>query len=325
MSYSKTQVDTILYENLYMRNMMSSHIFSGCVPSINGGDNTLFDISAGVIIFVDNYTDPATPTVTVLNYAGSTGNAVTNLATENVTYLSLDAAGTIHQDATQIADGDLRSQVEIGVLTHPNKTTLSTADGRTLTPPTAIASSLTDLAQAVGLINVDTGNVYSPNGVNLKIDKSAGNTFGIGINYATSALDPNRTTDASGAAITFVYEWRDGAGGIKTNISDTVQPAYYDDDTTGSTTHPNGTVSTNSWTIMPIRYYPASATTVISAGQVVYNTAAEASAAIRTPVELAPTTTSGLVRGWLLVRGGATDLSLSTDAVFVEADKFGLY
>lgn len=317
---SPSTVQTEVNKNTYLRDLMSTSHISGAELSINT-DTSKFDISAGVLRFVDNYTDINNPTVTDLAYTGSVANTITNLATENVTYVSIDSSGTLYQSTSSISGANLRDRVELGVITHPNKTSITSIDSRTLTNSSAMASSIVDLAQATGIINV-SGNIYSANGTNLNINKSAGVSYGIGINYNTNPKNPNNTTDTAQTADTFVYEWRDGAGSTKTYTSNTIQPGYYDDNTTGSTTHPNGVVNNNQWTIMPVRFYPASGYTVIDAGQVVYVSQAEAIAAIKDSVEQLAVVT-GNIRAWLIIRGGATDLSDSADAVFIEADKFG--
>ena len=91
----QTEVNT----NRFVRNAITTHLPQRVTMTVNANP-AKFDIPAFTAIFVDNYTNPASPTVTTLNYAGSTANTVTNLATWDVTYISVDSAGAIYQTQT---------------------------------------------------------------------------------------------------------------------------------------------------------------------------------------------------------------------------------
>ena len=317
-----TTTGTVSIPNLINANLsglMSSSLVSGMTLSINA-DTSKFDISSGVIRFVDNYTDINNPVVTEVSYGGSTANTVTDLATEGVTYIYIDASQTLTQTHAILSGADLRTKILIGALVHPNNVSISSVDNRTHTIGYGVAASLTDLFEAIGGINL-TGNIYSANGANLYVNKSSGTLLQGGINYGVDKTSPNIIASASGSSISLVYRYSDGAGGANVTVASTIDPGHYDDDTGGSPT-PNGTVANNKFTLQKLYFSPSSNTTVIEYGQVVYASMNEARAA-KSISTIRYATPALQFRGWLIVKGDATDLSDSTQAEFIEADKFG--
>lgn len=75
---------------------------------------------------------------------------------------------------------------------------------------------------AIGFVN--SGNKFSANGANLKVNKSSGNTTYIGINSVNGSHSPNKTIDSALTAPVMLQTWRNGAGGWITNLSDTIVP-----------------------------------------------------------------------------------------------------
>ena len=63
---------------------LSTGLLTGCVLSINGGDNTKYDMTAGTGIHVDNTTTPGTPIITPVTMSAITGGTPLNIATETM-------------------------------------------------------------------------------------------------------------------------------------------------------------------------------------------------------------------------------------------------
>lgn len=299
---------------------LGTNLVSGCTLSINA-DNTKFDVSSGLLYFTDSYTDPLNPVFTPVSYAGSTANSVTNLATQDSTYVSIDKNGVLYQSATKISAGDTRDKVLLGALVHTNRTSISSADSNTNVIGLDIPNCVSDLSYAMGVIS--EGNLYSGNATNtLRLDKSVGYFWQIGINWKNDKKNPNRITAPASTGATHLATWRNGTGGWVTAAKTDIIPNRYDDGTGGATT-PSGVLATNKWQIIKIWYLPNSQLTGIEYGQVVYNSEAEAEANKGVPTTDNPALTFLPFRGWLLVRGGATNLNSSGDAVFIDAGKFG--
>lgn len=305
-----------------LRNTLSTSLLTRATLAINA-DPTKFNVPAFTARFVDNYTDPLNPTYMILNYAGSTGNTVPNIAIQDATFISLDKNGTIYQDPLQLTPANSRDRVEIGALIHTNRTSISSITEFTETVGIDPMVTLNDFSRTIGPIN-KSGNVFSGNPTStLKINKSAGETFQIGLNWGVSKQTPNVTTDAALTAPNFFYSWRNGSGNFNVIITDTVNPGRYDDGTGGSG-QPNGVVTPNRWQLIKLYRQQAAGSNGVALeyGQQTYISYAAAFADRATDTVVNPAIASLQFRGWLIVRGGATDLTNIADGVFVSAGQF---
>ena len=291
---------------------------SGGVITINGVDNTKFDISDGYGYIVDNWTDPDNPTKTKVTWSGLTAITVTNIATEFRTNVAINSSGTIIQQSNSFDADDLRDLIILGRAVHANKTNINLVLSY---PYTAYNLPLNnaEFIKAIGPINVD-GNVYNPNGANLNLDKSAGSTYRLGTNYTNSVKKPNITTDPSGTAITFGYRWQNGSGGITEGPFVTeVDPDQYDDGSGTLATVPN-----RKWTIQRVWYFGATNSTFMMYGQAVYDSLADAEANVFGEIfNKDPNFDEATFRSFIIVRKDATDLSVLTRAKFIPANKYG--
>ena len=304
-----------LAENHITYANQNSGLVSGGALSI-GTDTAKFDIAAGKGLIVDAFTDTENPVVTEVEWSAFDEQTVTNLATQEATDIGIDINGAIIQ-VSSLLPTHTRDCIVLGTLDHIDNLVIDTVENR---PVLAIQahSTLVDFCGAVGLINT-SGNVYSGNGVNLNLDKTAGTTYGGGINWATSEKLPNTTTDASGTALSFHPIHQDGSGGV-TELADTttVDTNFYDNGS-GSLV----ALASNKHTIHRIAYNPVDGHTFVEYGQAIYNSQALAEAALATQ-----TFTHGAVvlqtttpRAFLIVKGGATDLTDGSEAEFFEASK----
>lgn len=302
----------------------STGLIDGGALSINA-DNTKFDIASGSGQIVDAYTDPSNPTITYIQWGDILATSATYLATDGTTFIYIDTSSGVVQGVDFPVDGDLRDKIQLGSLIHPNNTSITGVSDFCQAPIMHLAQTITDLSIAIGVIN-ESGNQYFGNTGTLKIEKTVGVSMYAGINYKLSKIDPNRkTTPAKDADDTFIYTWRNGAGGFNTKVSTLMEVAVYDDDAV-TTTSPTGSVSTNHWVIDRVYYSPDANETVIQVGQNTYNsdtTALEALASGLDTFVRNPQTNGIPLRAYILRRGGASDLSLDTDAIFKDAGKFG--
>ena len=303
--------------------MAGTGLVSGGSMSINA-DTTKFDVAAGTGVVMDIHSDPANPTYTAVSWGASTANTVTNIATQQQTAIGIDSGGNIVQySATFPTAEEGRDYITLGFLVHPNLTNISGISNQPLYgTASSVVNTIADMNSAIGPI-VKSGVNHSANGANLKIDRSAGEIFFMGSNFQTSKKAPNTFSVPSATPVTFLYTWRDGAGGFNTGAAFTtdILPGSYDDGTGGSP-NPNGSVSTNTWTIQ--RIYYSTSIVGVHYGQATYNSKADAIDGVQTEAfSKNPALDGSSFRGWLIVRGGASDLSDSGDAVFINAGKFG--
>jgi hypothetical protein len=322
-SVTKTQVGLSNVDNTSDANKpisisgMAAHstgLKTGGVLSIGTGGAgvaTTFTIALGVGLFVDNTVIPAT--LSEVSWTAKTDVAVTNIGTQALTFVAIDSSGNVIQQATDFTDAQHRQYIVIGSVIHTNLTTV-TAVNQAQHLAISPQSQLNDLMQAISVFNY-SGNIFSANGANLNLNKSSGIIFKQGSNYATSANSPNSTATASLTAASFRYNNQTGnASAILTAID----PNNYD--LAGVTT----AVPSNKFTIQRIFLF-SSNLLAIQRGQTLYNSLAEAKAAIQIEsfVVNPAISPNGLLRAFLIVREGTTALNSATNAFFLEAPKFG--
>lgn len=130
------------------------------------------------------------------------------------------------------------------------------------------ATDLIDVTMAIGAINI-SGNVYSPNGNNLNLDKTSGVTFRYSANIINDPKNPSYTTDPSRTLLSFKYRY---VKSISENtfedsaLTTNVDPNHLDD-LSGNP----GSINPDKWTIQRIWWYAGSNNTYITYGQKEYD------------------------------------------------------
>jgi hypothetical protein len=184
-------------------------------------------------------------------------------------------------------------------------------------PIADVAAQLHDLAHAIGFINVD-GNVFAQGTTGgLYIQQSAGNVFAIGSNWATTVDNPHTLALPARDNLGFQYRTQIGTNRLGSATGELViDPDIYDN--AGTLT----AVATNKWTVQRI-YVFLSGAVKLQAGQALYGSidAARESIAGAAFVTEPSILANGILRGFLIVQEGTTDLA---DAEFIAADKFGV-
>jgi hypothetical protein len=307
-----------------VRNLLSTAWLSGGDISINV-DPTKFDVSAGTGIVVDN-SDPLNPVVTPVSFGPYTGVTPSFLTTDPFTFVSVDANGDLVQKNVISTNEELRVSFDIGGVGHPDGATITQFSNFSAVVPYDVALWSADFANSFSIINT-SGNVYSANGSNLKIDRSAGEVFATAIALKQDPDNPNAIVTSADTEVPFLTTWDNGAGNW--NISSgllTDLPVDRWDDKTGGVSQPNGTIE--DWQFQSFRaFYSADADlTVIQYGQKLYNNLTSAiNDATAEPVVRNPALNGLLYRGAIIARGDATDLSDPDQAYFQPASKFNVF
>ncbi len=269
-------------------------------------------IAAGTGQVVDNTTDPNNPTLVEVTWGAS---VVTDLflATDVATTFFIDAAGAVVQKPGTRDAEDRRNLIFLGFSAHEANTTVESV-GNTGVVAGSNAGMTYDIVSAVGDINI-FGNAYSANGVNLLLDKAVGRVFGSAI--GATAADPNFADNALQTAIaTYVYTYQPAVPGTPYNtaVEVDIDPDFFDD---GSGTL--AAMSPNKFQIQRLVFEPRTGLTAIEYGQTEYNSLGEAIDGItENNIQNNPALRGLLLRGWLVVKTGTTDLTDLTDAAFFE-------
>lgn len=292
------------------------------------GVATTFTISDGYGYVLDTST-PGSPTLNKVSWTGKTDISVTNIATQLITFVCINSAGTVIQSASEWGPSEYRSCIIIGVVVHVNNTTVDAVNNRQL-PVNHLHANVADIYEAVGFINL-SGNTLSANpDVSLNIQKSAGVLFGYGINYANNSDDPNHLTLAAkgtgtGDKSTFQYRLSDGTYGTGGDApygsltNELVHPDRYE-----SSTGVLSDVSPNKWTVQRIFGFTSN-NLKVQYGTEEYSTVSEAQAAISTEAFVTEPSieANGILWGYMVIDEGCTSLTDTTSVVFVQAGKFG--
>ena len=307
---AQTDLQTELSSHDYL---MSSSIITGGSLSI-GVDPTKFDVESGSGFIVNQKVNPTT--VTPVSWSGFTGQTVTSLSASFSTDIAINLSGSIVQQ-NSFSNEELRELVFLGGIDHSNLTDISNTFN-IQNPIQSTGSSLKELSNAVGDINLN-GNIYGPNGTNLLLNKTSGDTFSYGKNNTNNIYDPHTILSLLQTGLTFSYVYNNGSGfAIFTSGTTLVNPENFDD---GSGTLAN--VPPNDWTIQRVLYFPNSKNTFLQYGPETYNTKTGALNAVpRAGFVSFPGIRTASIRGYIIIKDGETDLT-SSDTEFLDADKFG--
>lgn len=291
---------------------LGTGIVSGGVLFVGAGTTT-FSITDGQGVIVDNTTSPTSPTITNVTWSGLTDITVTNIGTQLITFVYITSGGAVIQSGSRPTREIARDNLIVGVVIHVDQATVDTINQQQNLAINAPAQ-IGDVINALGFINV-SGNLFAPNGANLNIDKSIGIMMGQGINWDIDPKNPHQKTLSSLAPATFQYRFQDGSNGV-TGIA--IDPENYD--VGGSIT----SVPAKKYTVQRI-YSFTSNNVKIQMGQTVYNSIKDAKAALTAdPFVTEPSiAANGLLRGFLIMKEDATDLTDTNRVLFVEAGKFG--
>lgn len=285
-----------------------------------------FNIAAGVACFVDDISaasplpgSPENPLATRVAFGPFTNQTITDIGTTAFTSIGISAAGAIVQEGDrEFTSKEHRTICILGEAAHADNTNIAAFVNKP-SPVNQIALGVTDIMAALGTIN-KTGNVYSANGANLTLDCSAGVSLRGGANHQNDPQDPNIITNAAASPVATGFSlFRNGTGGFTPGFeaAGLMDPGFYDTGT-GSlvAVSPAGR-----FTIVPLWRVP-SGQFVFHYGQALYNSLDLAQEAITDAVINSPDLDDSNFRGWLIVRGNATDLSDAAQARFVVAPKF---
>ena len=301
----------------------STGVISGGVLSI-GALNTQFNISDGSgQVLIDDPLNTGKLTLTNVTWSGLTDITVTDIATQLITFVSVDQNGSVLQESSRPSVEQRRHQIYLGVIVHVNLTSIDTFNNQQDYSVEPLAQ-WRDLTQALGFINIQGNNLSPATQVNpneLTIIKTEGKMFATGSNYSTNPNSPNwrnlpEINTATGGI--FQYRMQNGNSGP---INDTkIQPNIFDN----GTNYPGITVSTNKFTIQ--RFYSFTSNNLkIQAGQTEFNSLAEAEDNLFTEnYNVEPSIgANGMLIGYLIIKQGTTDLTNPANYKFFDAGKFG--
>ena len=317
------------YSNVTRLRWLEGNIYTGI---LNGGivsatpGGTTFNVAAGEGIIVtlnastSSLNDGPFPVITSVKWDDFTGITPDYLTTHDTTWLTIDSSGALVQQTDAPTNGQFDTHIQVGVVLHPNKTTISLAKTFTVTSY-GIGQQTYEFIRTFGGIKV-SGHAINPSGSSLYINRDPGVAFALGRNYVN---DPNKPSyveeDGYNSPNLFKY-YKSGSEFVTTVGTNTIDPNYYNtpDVGTGLSAVPGG-----QYTIKRFFYFPNSPDTVgVYYGRQTYNSISTALANLPYEEfeELDNTLNQAIFCGYLIVKGGTTNLSNTSNAKFIQAGTF---
>ena len=283
-------------------------MLTGGILTVGGGASE-YSISDGTGQIVTQTGDK-----TLVSWTGKANITPTNIATQLISFVGLDVNGDVVEQPTPFTALQSRSIIILGVIVHVDNANVDAVNTEAH-PAYNVMSQLQDLGNAIGFFN-QNGNLFEPNGANVNIDKTSGTIFKMGSNYDVDPNAPHSKSLGSLTAASFQYRFSNGTNGV-TGIA--IDPDNIDDNAGGLSALAN-----NQWSVQRI-YSFISNNVKIQRGAAAYGNKADAINGITTEAYIVEPSikANALLRGWLIVQEGATDLSDPAQAEFIEAPKFG--
>lgn len=164
---------------------MSTGVIAGGELNVNAGNPAALDISAVTGYVVDDVTDVHSPSVTRVSTVDMTVALDGPALARTTTWWLMSAAGAVTQQATKPTNTQRRTSLVLGVTGQTGGAIF--LDQTLPVLPGQPANQMADLMDALGPFSV-TGNLITPNGVNLMINQSAGAMFSRASNLFAGAL-----------------------------------------------------------------------------------------------------------------------------------------
>ena len=299
--------------------VVSTGVTSGGVLTANA-DPTNIDISAMAGWIVD-YNSSGTigatnPKITYVTWPGAVGVTPSFTPTS---WFSIDPTGALIQQANRPSPTQRRQNVVLGT---------TAASGGVLvqinTLPAIQSQPLQqyqDLTEGLRAFNT-SGNLISPNGVNLTFNKAVGTLFFRAFNQIANFADPHNQnmvvqTPAQFRPLTALP----GSTGPLTSI---LPVGFYDPNGLGALVAVGGGANTSTnFRVWITGNANPTAQILVQYGQNTYASLATARAAIGSGSYIPnPVVAAAALLGWISVTRTATNLSDPTQAVFTQAGKF---
>jgi len=307
---------------IYASNLATGLLHGGII-SINAGNSAAFDITSGrgqIHASGSTFTADPLPTLQYVNWSAQSGITLNYLATSDTTWIYIDNAGSVQQRTEYYTDDQLETSIIIGQLVHPTRTYINLA--RT-NPNVAYATDkqYEQFIRAFGPIKI-SGHTISPNGANLKLNRTSGKAFSLGRNWINNTDDPSVVSDGAYTDCIFYRYYRGATAGTFITVPNqtVIDPTKIDNGTGILATVPGG-----KYTIQRLFYYPNTPTLLgVYYGRAQYTSLADAAANINLEefTEIENTRTNAIFVAYLIVKSGATDLTNTGDALILQAGSF---
>lgn len=217
--------------------MFGTHtgVIDGMVKSVNGGDNTKFDMTAGTGIKIDR-SDPNNIIYTPVDFPGLTGQLDTNLSEPfSQVFMDPDTLVVTTENLPPDSLADIHDRIFCGVILHTSGVISAILDN----PIIAYGTSTSEINEMVlgGGVTIFGGNITA-NGANLKLDVDPGvfQLYGRGRQFDTT--NPNSSEIAAQTPVplgNFIKSYEDAGGDLVIDAStNDMDPTMFNEDGLGT-------------------------------------------------------------------------------------------
>jgi hypothetical protein len=300
-------------------------LYGGVISATNG--STSFNVSSGSGIIVDyngSLTRDIYTTTKIVSWGNQTNQSLIYSGSAQITYVAIDAAGTVVQQNVPFTEAQYIDYIQIGRVLHQ---TGSVVNGTITSPSVAYGLNAwnSSFNRAIGPLKI-SGHLLAASGSTLSLTKTAGSSYVEGRNYLTDPSSPNLILPATDTALTvskIFYEYVNSLGisvidsGIGNSGYTVIDKSRYNLNGVLTPTTPNKV------TIQRVYWFPNSNNRAlfIYYGSAQYDTLNDAQVAIPTEIFTEGENTLGaaILVAYILVDSNCTSLADPTKARIVQA------
>jgi hypothetical protein len=333
--YPELNSHTTLIDISYMpASTLSTGLISGGsitsgspLSSATSGITNCINISAGSGYIVNNYSDPANPTATLITWDDFIDEVPPDLETASNSYIAININGHLIWQEEPFSAEDMRDLIVFGWIDHYDNETIDLVfDEPYWTGDTHL--QLLDFLLSFGAFNISDNDVYSAtsSAYPMRMRRTAGKSFFCADGKDNAGVfnrkSPNTVVSNALDPCMFQYYWRNGSDSWfnEGSLQDDVDPDHWDNATSALSE-----VTSGSWTIQAIMMYPPLANSLdVQYGQKEYATLEDAKNGINNAIQIDPYNGGDIFRAWLCIKQGCTNLADPLQAVFLPAGKLGI-
>jgi len=323
--------NTLLGYDLYFRqngNIVKWKWFEGLLESglLYGGvvtySGSFVYVSPGSGILVDHNAVTGSEIGPLVDYVtwGPITQSITNIATQQLTYIYIDDTGALQQQSTAFTSQQYHSSIPLGAVAHFNYNSIGSFGGSVQTSYDQTSQILT-FVDAFGPLKI-SGYGITGQASSLQISVGSGVSFIHGGFYDNDPQFPSEIPTTSQLTASIVYVHRSGSGvkfdNNNNNYFTSLRPGFYDPGT-GTTS----SVANNNWTIQRVFSEPKTGIVYVYYGQNVYTTYDEAVANVSSD-SFTEGDTFGFTTflGFLVLKNNTTDITDTSDNKIITAGLF---
>jgi hypothetical protein len=291
----------------WIEGILETGLLYGGVVTYSGSD--VF-VSPGSGIIADHNATTGSEVSPMIEYVtwNAITQSITNIATQQVTYLYIDNTGTLQQQSTRFTSQQYHDYIPLGAVGHFDYTHVSAFGGSVKTAYDQI-SQISNFLDAFGPLKMSGYGLTGQPG-SLRLSVGSGTSFIHGGFYQNNPEFPSQTTTSTQATASMVRVQRSGSvitfDTNNGNLYTVVDPTKYDE--TGDGTLAN--MGAGNWSIQRVFTDPKTGVLYVYYGQAKYTSLLNALQYLPTdPFTEGDTFDFTTFVGYLVLKGNASDIT----------------